>query len=59
MQCPTCKQALAKESNAFAPFCSERCKMIDLGHWLDGSYSLAGEPAGADDLARAAREEDE
>ena len=25
------------------PFCSERCKTIDLGRWLDGSYSLEAE----------------
>jgi endogenous inhibitor of DNA gyrase (YacG/DUF329 family) len=26
--------------NKFRPFCSERCKLIDLGAWADGSYSI-------------------
>ena len=27
------------------PFCSERCKMADLGRWLSGDYRIAGAPA--------------
>ncbi|HKW02453.1 MAG TPA: DNA gyrase inhibitor YacG [Vicinamibacterales bacterium] len=27
------------------PFCSERCKLADLGRWLTGSYRVAGAPA--------------
>jgi len=27
----------------FKPFCSERCKLIDLGAWADGSYNIAAE----------------
>ena len=26
------------------PFCSERCKLADLGHWLSGNYRVAGDP---------------
>ncbi|HXG53796.1 MAG TPA: DNA gyrase inhibitor YacG [Vicinamibacterales bacterium] len=26
------------------PFCSERCKLADLGHWLTGDYRVAGDP---------------
>ncbi len=26
------------------PFCSERCKLADLGHWLSGDYRVAGDP---------------
>ena len=26
-----------------APFCSERCKLIDLGNWLGESYRIAGD----------------
>jgi endogenous inhibitor of DNA gyrase (YacG/DUF329 family) len=32
-----------KESQDF-PFCSERCKLADLGKWLDGDYAIPGEP---------------
>ncbi|NIR02507.1 MAG: DNA gyrase inhibitor YacG, partial [Gemmatimonadales bacterium] len=28
----------------FYPFCCERCKLIDLGAWLDGKYVIPGEP---------------
>jgi endogenous inhibitor of DNA gyrase (YacG/DUF329 family) len=30
---------------AWTPFCSERCKMADLGRWLTGRYRIAGPPA--------------
>jgi endogenous inhibitor of DNA gyrase (YacG/DUF329 family) len=26
------------------PFCSDRCRLVDLGRWLDERYGLAGEP---------------
>jgi hypothetical protein len=29
----------------WAPFCSERCKMVDLGRWLRGDNAIPGEPA--------------
>jgi endogenous inhibitor of DNA gyrase (YacG/DUF329 family) len=32
------------------PFCSERCKLLDLAHWVDGDYRIAGEPM-ADEVA--------
>jgi endogenous inhibitor of DNA gyrase (YacG/DUF329 family) len=31
------------------PFCSERCQLIDLGRWADGSYRVAAEPLADDD----------
>jgi uncharacterized protein len=38
---------------AWRPFCSERCKLADLGHWLTGTYSIPAEavpePPGDDD----------
>jgi len=42
MRCPACNQAVA--SVATRPFCSERCRGLDLGQWLDGSYRIAGDP---------------
>jgi len=44
--CPRCG-ALAPYSpqNAWRPFCSERCKRIDLGAWATEEYKLAGPPA--------------
>ena len=39
-RCPICKSPVRPEHK---PFCSERCRLIDLGQWLDGSYRVAGE----------------
>jgi hypothetical protein len=29
---------------AWRPFCSERCRLADLGHWLSGDYRVASDP---------------
>ena len=39
--CPVCKKAEAETGSKFFPFCSERCKMADLGHWMSGSYKIS------------------
>ena len=45
--CPTCGEAVEWSSaQQWRPFCSERCKLIDLGSWLDESNRIAGDPAG-------------
>ena len=44
LQCPTCKKPV-KGSDPEFPFCSERCRLIDLGAWADGSHAIPGEPA--------------
>lgn len=39
--CPTCRKSSSLEpSNPWRPFCSERCKLIDLGAWASGRYSI-------------------
>ncbi len=43
--CPICKRAITWEENPCRPFCSERCKLIDLGKWISGEYRVAGENA--------------
>ncbi len=35
MQCPTCKNEFDPALTVAMPFCSERCRTIDLGRWLD------------------------
>jgi len=49
LRCPICKKAVAAEAPAF-PFCSERCRLVDLGNWLDGKYAL--EASDSDDDRR-------
>ena len=42
--CPTCKKATCwSASNAFRPFCSERCRLIDLGAWADDKHVIPGD----------------
>jgi len=43
-RCPHCKKKVVKKDNPFWPFCSERCKMIDLGKWATEQYRVPGEP---------------
>jgi endogenous inhibitor of DNA gyrase (YacG/DUF329 family) len=43
--CPRCGKRHEWEGNRFRPFCSERCKMIDFGSWLEGRHAIPGEPA--------------
>ena len=38
--CPKCGKRVEYEGNEFRPFCSERCKLLDLGAWADEQYSL-------------------
>lgn len=44
MRCPICKSPVQEKSDpdhrSHFPFCSERCKLIDLGRWLDGKYQI-------------------
>jgi len=40
MKCPICKKEVAEE-NQFFPFCSERCKVIDLGNWASEKYIIS------------------
>lgn len=44
LRCPICDKPFDSEKSPAMPFCSNRCRWIDLGHWLDEDYGLAGEP---------------
>jgi endogenous inhibitor of DNA gyrase (YacG/DUF329 family) len=46
VKCPTCGRPVEwSEASKFRPFCSERCKMIDLGAWAAERYVVSGGPA--------------
>ena len=40
LRCPICKKP-AKATDADFPFCSDRCRLIDLGKWASGAYVIA------------------
>ena len=49
-KCPTCKRMVEwNTANTYRPFCSERCKLIDLGAWFSEEHRVAGEEAPAAD----------
>ena len=43
--CPSCGESSTWEGNESRPFCSERCKLIDLGAWANDEYTLPTEDA--------------
>ena len=43
MTCPICKKEVAPGHPDF-PFCSERCRLIDLGNWAADKYVIPGAP---------------
>ena len=40
MKCPTCEKETELAGNPFRPFCSERCKLLDLGKWAKGEFRV-------------------
>ena len=40
VKCPGCKASTLWEGNKWRPFCSERCKMLDLGAWASEEYKV-------------------
>lgn len=41
VKCPTCKKSGDWFAGKYGPFCSHRCKLIDLGKWLGGEHSIS------------------
>jgi len=49
IKCPICKKETKWDDNPFRPFCSQRCKMIDLGKWAMEEYIIEGKPEEEED----------
>jgi len=57
--CPICKKDVApRAENPAFPFCSDRCKLIDLGKWLGGDYRVPARPEEDEDGASPLPDED-
>ncbi|HZZ39755.1 MAG TPA: DNA gyrase inhibitor YacG [Acidobacteriaceae bacterium] len=40
LRCPTCRAVVTQKDEEF-PFCSDRCRVIDLGKWASGAYRIS------------------
>ena len=50
VKCPSCKVSIEYSlENKFRPFCSERCKILDLGDWASQNFRIPGESTGTID----------
>ena len=47
--CPRCGKETETTGNPFRPFCSERCKLLDLGNWITGTYRIPATNAAEDE----------
>ena len=45
VKCPTCQKHIEwSEKSTFRPFCSDRCRLIDLGEWASEKHVIPAEP---------------
>ena len=50
VKCPTCKRPVEwTEASVYRPFCSDRCRLIDLGGWLTEQHAIPDETGTAGD----------
>jgi hypothetical protein len=57
LRCPICKKAVTSTVADF-PFCSDRCRLIDLGKWASGQYVITSPVTDAEELVREDPPED-
>jgi uncharacterized protein len=57
LKCPICKKPV-KSADAEFPFCSERCRTIDLGKWASGGYVVSSPVNDAEEGIRESNPED-
>lgn len=43
VKCPTCRREIDWANSPYRPFCSERCRLIDLGAWLSEKHAIPGD----------------
>ena len=52
VKCPKCRKQIEYDvKNQYRPFCSKRCKMVDLGAWIEGDYTISQGENSHSDLA--------
>jgi len=55
--CPICGKQVEYAGNPFRPFCSERCKLVDLGKWIEEHYRVPSEEPAPEPGATEVKEE--
>ncbi|MBW2477927.1 MAG: DNA gyrase inhibitor YacG [Deltaproteobacteria bacterium] len=50
IECPRCRKIVAWEKNPHRPFCSEYCRLVDLGRWSDETYRISSRSEDGDEL---------
>ena len=61
-KCPLCGKSIEFDTKKLPgnfPFCSDRCKLVDLGRWIDGDYAIPGPPAPTQQTTTPSEEDDE
>ena len=56
LRCPTCRREIDWVESDFRPFCSERCRLIDLGGWLAERHVIPAEALADDESAISAEQ---
>jgi endogenous inhibitor of DNA gyrase (YacG/DUF329 family) len=54
-KCPICKKLTDSQTDADFPFCSDRCRMHDLGNWASEKYVVSDPVFDEEDIAEADR----
>jgi uncharacterized protein len=60
ISCPSCgAQDTWHSENSFKPFCSDRCKLVDLGEWVKETRKIPGDPLAPDALPNSYPDEND
>jgi uncharacterized protein len=58
LRCPTCQRPIEwSDQFPYRPFCSERCRLIDLGAWLSEKHAIPGNSSDGPDEAPASADD--
>ncbi len=58
LRCPTCSKIVLRDDPDF-PFCSDRCRLIDLGKWASGGYVISSPITDPEDIERVQKSQEE
>lgn len=59
VKCPICAKSFSYYESEFRPFCSDKCKMVDLGHWLNQTYTIPVAPTPNELIEEFSEEEEQ